>query len=184
MSGAKWITLAQALELALSEEQLRAAGLNGHIAARITYRYRPSEILPPEYWNGEFDLERSRMRRCDSLELDSDGNWRQGIGCWINGTVEIDLQSVRKYFGLDQQPTEPRREETRGTPATYDWEQAGLEILARIYRHEIPPPKKPGDAKRLYEEWFAAGGRDQYPDKTVLYEHAGKLLKALNDSGK
>jgi hypothetical protein len=177
MSGAKWITLAQALELAPSEDELRAGGLNGHIAARITCRYRPSEALLPDYWNGEFDLERSRMRRCDSLEFDSDGNWRQGIGCWINGTVEIDLQSVRKYFGLDQQQDPPKNR--GGRPPKWNWEEFWCELAAIVHDDGLPDTDTKL-AERM-AQWFA-GKHDNHPALSEIRERIAKLRRRLAEN--
>jgi hypothetical protein len=174
----RWGTLAQALALAKTEEALVRAGRNRDIQAQITHHFRPPVLLPPEYWNGELDYERSRIRPCVNVEYDSKGRQHMSIPGWV--IVRVDLDSVRGHFGSQTKPPKNKG----GRDPTYDWERAGLEILGKIYRGETPEPKPPAaqaKVERLYEDWF--GARHEHPSKSLVRDHARELLKQLRDEG-
>jgi hypothetical protein len=165
-----WITLSDALALArISEGQLVDVLLAGDIRVRGHNGDGTTEpFLPANRWvRANIDWPNSHVSAKSPP--------------WFRGRVEINRQDLLDYFRPDRQQVIVM-EETRGRRASYDWEQAGLEIFGRIYRGEIhPEPKKPKDILLLYTDWFAA--RDLYPQKSDLYEHVNKLFKVLRSNG-
>ena len=178
MTGQKWGSLAEAIALAPSEGALITAGRNDDVHGRIVHHFRPPRPLPPEYWNGELDPERSRMRPCDREEYDGRGGRHLSIGCWV--TVEIDLQSVREHFELGQNPATPRNK--GGRPGVVSIEIV-IEAGAWLAANGIPKPK--ADFERAIRGMLEARGLSAA--ESTIKATADKLIaahrQALGEAG-
>jgi hypothetical protein len=78
---------------------------------------------------------------------------------------------------------EPNPPETRGRKATYDWERAAIAVFGRIYRGEVPEPKKQAEVEALLDEWFVANDASEQPGVTQIRKHAKPIWREIREVG-
>ena len=84
---------------------------------------------------------------------------------------------------LKPQGTPRHTIETRGRKPKWDWERAGLAVLGRIYRGELPEPKSQGEVEARLSDWFSATYDSATPGETQIRERARLIWREISEVG-
>jgi hypothetical protein len=75
-----------------------------------------------------------------------------------------------------------RKPETRGRKAKHGWARAVTAVFGRIYRGDVPEPKKQAEVEALLVEWFAWNDADEQPVESQIRDHARLIWREIQEA--